>query len=109
MHPTNQPQTTDKTLERDTAIQIFATSTAQQEGNNMATPVPYRDFVMSIPETPEAQRWLMELDFVDVLEGSLDLLADLAERAPTEANKAWLHGLIFHRRSVETLHPTFSE
>lgn len=66
---------------------------------------PYQSFIMSIPNTPAAQRWLMELDHVDILEGPIDQLADLAERAPTKSNKAWLHGVIFHRRVIESLHP----
>ena len=82
---------------------LFATSTLQ-EGNTMAAQ-PYRSFVMSIPDTPAAQQWVMELDLVDVLEGPLDELADLAERAPSAANRAWLHGVIFHRRAIESLHP----
>lgn len=70
-----------------------------------AQPQPYQSFVMSVPNTPVAQRWLMELDHVDILEGSIDQLADIAERAPTESNKAWLHGVIFHRRVIDSLHP----
>lgn len=50
----------------------------------------------------------MELDLVDLLEGPLDELADLAERAPSEANRAWLCGVIYHRRVLEHLHPAFS-
>lgn len=68
---------------------------------------PYQNFVMSIPNTPAGQRWLRELDLVDLLEGPLDELADLAERAPSEMNRAWLHGLIFHRRVIQAFHPRF--
>ncbi len=68
---------------------------------------PYQSFVMSIPNSTVAQQWLMELDLVDILEGPLDELTDLAERAPSDENKAWLHGLIFHRRAIEALHPCF--
>ncbi|WP_334159295.1 hypothetical protein [Oryzomicrobium sp.] len=68
---------------------------------------PYRDFVMTIPDTPEGQLWLMELDFVDILEGDIDQLADLADRAPAPECKGWLEGLIFHRRALQGLHPSF--
>lgn len=57
----------------------------------------------NLPETDEAKTWLMELDFVDVLEGSIEDLEELARTAPTREAAAWLRGLIHARKMMRDL------
>ncbi len=54
----------------------------------------------SLPETDDAKAWLMELDFVDVMEGSIEELEELARTAPTRAARLWLLGLIHARKMM---------
>jgi hypothetical protein len=51
-----------------------------------------------LPETQEAKDWLMELDFVDVHECSLEELEGLLATAPTPRIRAWIVALIEFRK-----------
>lgn len=57
----------------------------------------------TLPETDEAKAWSMELDFVDVLEGSMEELEALARTAPTREAAGWLWGLIHARKMARDL------
>lgn len=54
-----------------------------------------------VPDTVEAKDWLMELDFVDLDEGSLEELEILAFKAPSESAKYYLLGWVGSRRNRE--------
>ena len=53
-----------------------------------------------LPRTSAAGAWLDELDYVDVYTGSLDELAALIKRAPSESAAQWLRGVIDARRGI---------
>lgn len=57
----------------------------------------------SMPDTDEARAWMMELDFVDIHEGSIEDLEELARTAPTREAAAWLYGFIHHRKMMRDL------
>jgi hypothetical protein len=62
-----------------------------------------------LPDTDEARDWMMELDFVDIYEGSLAELGALAEEAPSESARFWLQGWIACRQSRENLASVYQE
>lgn len=74
-------------------------------GNNSEEEVPLGISVIGmpfqLPNTEQASRWLMELDFVDVLEGEIPQLELLAFNAPSESARLWLSGAVAARRLFE--------
>lgn len=53
-----------------------------------------------LDDSEESAKWLLELEFTDVLEGSVDALRALADRAPTDTARAYLRGIIEIRSSL---------
>lgn len=43
-----------------------------------------------LPRNTEAQDWFIRLEFVDVVEGSIEQLEQLAAEAPSESARRWL-------------------
>jgi hypothetical protein len=60
-----------------------------------------------LPDTVAAREWMMELDFVDIYEGSLDELRDMANRAPSPSARFWLKGWIGCREQREAFSGEF--
>lgn len=55
-----------------------------------------------LPANALAAEWLDELDFVDPYMGSLQVLEELATRAPSHSAAQWLRGIISARGYLQT-------
>lgn len=57
---------------------------------------PYR-----LPDTEEARNWLMELDFIDLIEGPLNEIERMASTAPSDSARSYLLGIVSARSSMQ--------
>lgn len=57
---------------------------------------PYR-----LPDTESAKNWVMELDFIDLIEGPLNEIERMASIAPSESARSYLLGIISARSAMQ--------
>lgn len=55
----------------------------------------------TLPQTQEASDWLMELDFVDLHEGPIEEIEQMADQAPSESARDYLLCWAQRRRAGE--------
>ncbi len=55
----------------------------------------------TLPQTQEASDWLMELDFVDMVEGPIEEIELMAEKAPSASARDYLLRWAQRRRAGE--------
>lgn len=58
-----------------------------------------------LPPTEAADRWLMELEYVDIFEGKPEELEALADRAPSDSAAAFVRGAVAVRQNLMMFGP----